>query len=164
MKNILEKALYCIRFNKEEEKKDTYLGKIYVPKVHNYTEKEAWLKAVDYYKKNKKDITPEDFTTNKPYAKNYKNLKEIAEELQEESSLEYEDGNPYYYIHVNEDNFSFAGGSGKGIESFKAPYAGKIDDDFSFENLENKEFCETCEDLLEQVNAYIKDEMEFWRN
>lgn len=44
------------------------------------------------------------------------------------------------------------------VESFSAPYYGECDDDsFEWETLDNKDFRNVCEDLLEQVNAYIKE-------
>lgn len=64
----------------------------------------------------------------------------------------------HYYIHINEDDFSFVRGCGCYTVDFCSPYGGVCDDDsFDWETLENKDFRNVCEDLLEQVNAYIKE-------
>ena len=92
----------------------------------------------------------------------YKTLEEIAEALQQHLSLEYYIGNEpvpyYYYIYIDENVFSIVGFCDDYIESFRAPYYGECNDDsFEWETLENKDFRNVCEDLLEQVNAYIKE-------
>lgn len=92
----------------------------------------------------------------------YKTLEEIAEGLQQHLSLEDNIGNepvPYYYcIYIDENDFSIVGFCDDYIESFRAPYYGECDDNsFEWETLENKDFRNVCEDLLEQVNAYIKE-------
>ena len=92
----------------------------------------------------------------------YKTLEEIAEALQKNSSFEYYIGNnivpTHYYIHISEEDFSFVGSLGVDVESFSAPYYGECDDDsFEWETLDNKDFRNVCEDLLEQVNSYIKE-------
>lgn len=93
----------------------------------------------------------------------YKTLEEIAEALVKYNSLGYEreyddDFFPHYYIHINEDDFSFVNGCGCYTEDFCAPYGGVCDDDsFEWETLDNKDFRNVCEDLLEQVNLYIKE-------
>lgn len=92
----------------------------------------------------------------------YKTLEEIAEALQDNCSLEDYVGNgcpsTRYYIHIDEDDFSIVGGNGYGVQSFSSPYYGECDDDsFEWETLENKDFRNVCEDLLEQVNSYIKE-------
>ena len=92
----------------------------------------------------------------------YKTLDEIAEALQNNLSFEYYKGNynvpTYYYIHIDEDDFSIVGGNGYGVQSFSSPYYGECDDDsFEWETLDNEDFRIVCEDLLEQVNSYIKE-------
>lgn len=92
----------------------------------------------------------------------YKTLDEIAEALQDTFGFEYYDGNYdvriYYYIHIDEDDFSIMGGNGYGVQSFSSPYYGEYDGcAFEWETLDNKDFRNVCEDLLEQVNSYIKE-------
>ena len=92
----------------------------------------------------------------------YKTLEEIAEALQDNCSLEDDIGNgcpsTCYYIHISEEDFSIVRSLGCDVESFSAPYYGECDDDsFEWETLDNKDFRNVCEDLLEQVNAYIKE-------
>lgn len=92
----------------------------------------------------------------------YKTLEEIAEALQQHLSLEdyiVNDSVSYYYcIYIGENDFSIVGFCDDYIESFRAPYYGECDDNsFEWETLENKDFRNVCEDLLEQVNAYIKE-------
>lgn len=92
----------------------------------------------------------------------YKTLEEIAEALQDNCSLEDDIGNgcpsTRYYIHISEEDFSIVRSLGCDVESFSAPYYGECDDDsFEWETLENKDFRNVCEDLLEQVNEYIKE-------
>lgn len=91
----------------------------------------------------------------------YKTLEEIAEALQDNCSLEDDIGNgcpsTRYYIHISEEDFSIVRSLGCDVESFSASYYGECDDSFEWETLENKDFRNVCEDLLEQVNAYIKE-------
>ena len=92
----------------------------------------------------------------------YKTLEEIFEALQDNCSFEDYVGNGFpstrYYIHINEDDLSIAPRVGGDVESFSAPYYGECDDDsFDWETLDNEDFRIVCEDLLEQVNSYIKE-------
>lgn len=104
----------------------------------------------------------------KSRAYRYKTLEEIAEVLQEnKENMNFErcvgnDNVPaHYYIHISEDDFSFVGSCDWEVESFSAPYYGECDDSFEWETLENRDFRNVCYDLLEQVNTYIREEMEF---
>ena len=84
--------------------------------------------------------------------------------MRKNNSLEYEydDGFiPYYYIHISEKDFSIVSSvssCGGDVESFSVLYGGVCDDDsFEWDTLDNKDFRNVCEDLLEQVNSYIKE-------
>lgn len=95
-----------------------------------------------------------------------KTLEEIAEALQGNMSFEHDIGNDifptHYHIHISEEDFSIVGSCGDCIQSFSSPYYGECDDDsFEWETLENRDFRNVCYDLLEQVNTYIREEMEF---
>lgn len=94
-----------------------------------------------------------------------KTLEDIAKVLQDNMSLEqanippYSDG-MYYFVHIKENDFSLSPIRGEDTETFTALYKGEIEDDsFDWETLDNDDFKAVCEDLLEQVNDYIREEM-----
>lgn len=90
--------------------------------------------------------------------------KEIAEALQEYSSMEFMNGNNgegiYYFIHLDLNNLELVSSQGWNIESFNAEYLGLIDEDddsYGWENMENKDFVNVAEDLKNQVNDFIEN-------
>ena len=94
-----------------------------------------------------------------------KTLEDIAKVLQDNISLEQANISPfgdgmYYFVHIRENDFSFSKSRGEDTETFTALYKGDIEDDsFDWETLDNDDFKAVCEDLLEQVNDYIREEM-----
>lgn len=93
-----------------------------------------------------------------------KTLEDIAKVLQDNMSLEeanispYGDG-MYYFVHIKENDFSFSQSRGEDTETFAALYRGEIEDDsYDRETLDNEDFKAVCEDLLKQVNDYIREE------
>ena len=93
-----------------------------------------------------------------------KTLEDIAKVLQDNMSLEQADISPfgdgmYYFVHIKENDFSFSKNRGEDTETFAALYEGEIEDDsYDWETLDNEDFKVVCEDLLEQVNDYIREE------
>ena len=92
-----------------------------------------------------------------------KTLKNIAKVLQDNMSLEQANISPYgdgmyYFVHIKENDFSFSKSRGEDTETFAALYKGEIEDDsYDWETLDNEDFKAACEDLLEQVNGYIRE-------
>lgn len=95
----------------------------------------------------------------------FKKLEDIAEVLQDNMSLEQANIPPfgdgmYYFVHIKENDFSFSPIRAENTESFASLYRGEIEDlSYDWETLDNEDFKTVCEDLLEQVNNYIREEM-----
>lgn len=90
--------------------------------------------------------------------------KEIAEALQEFSSMEFMVGKTgegiYYYIHLNLNSLELVSSQGWNVESFNTEYHGLIDEEddlYSWESMENEDFVEVAEELKNQVNEFIED-------
>lgn len=90
--------------------------------------------------------------------------KEIAEALQEFSSMEFMSGRYgegiYYYIHLNLDSLELVSSQGWNVESFNTEYHGLIDEEddlYSWESMENEDFVEVAEELKNQVNEFIEN-------
>lgn len=89
--------------------------------------------------------------------------KEIAEALQEFSSMEFMVGKTgdgiYYYIHLNLDSLELVSSQGWNVESFNTEYHGLIDEEddlYGWESMENEDFVEVAEELKNQVNEFIE--------
>ena len=90
--------------------------------------------------------------------------KEIAEALQEFSSMEFMVGRTgdgiYYFIHLDLDSLELVSSQGWNIESFNTEYHGIIDeedDSYGWESMENKDFVDVAEELRNQVNEFIEN-------
>lgn len=90
--------------------------------------------------------------------------KEIAEALQEFSSMEFMVGRTgdgiYYFIHLDLDSLELVSSQGWNIESFNTEYHGLIDeedDSYGWENMKNKDFVDVAEELRNQVNEFIEN-------
>lgn len=90
--------------------------------------------------------------------------KEIAEALQEFSSMEFMVGRTgegiYYYIHLNLDSLELVSSQGWNVESFNTEYHGLIDeedDSYGWESMENEDFVDVAEELKNQVNEFIEN-------
>lgn len=80
---------------------------------------------------------------------------DIFNHLSNQMSSEYENGKIYYYIHIGE-NGELVNDCSKAEESFKSEYKGEIDESFEFENINNKDFVNTVNELTKEVNEYLE--------
>lgn len=86
-----------------------------------------------------------------------KTLQEIMEVLKENQSLDFDyDGTPYYWVHLDEEG-NLVESISRAEISFSAQYDEPIEDDsYDWETEKNPKFVEVAQDLLEQVNEYLK--------
>lgn len=83
-----------------------------------------------------------------------KTLNEIMAALQENESLEFDNGQFTYWVHLN--GTEFVDDINKADISFSSTFDYDVQDDsYDWENEDNQEFMNCVEDLTNQVNNYL---------